>query len=485
MPYNHGIRIQENPTSIPTPVKTEAGVPVFFGTAPINLLADPSTAVNKLILCNTFAEAQEKLGYSDDYDSYTLCAAMDAMFKAFGVGPAVFVNVLDPSDADHTDTYTETITLVNKIGKGTSKGVLLGTTLSVTDSSDVALTIDTDYTVELDSDGYPVFNVTKAGVTGIKVSGKKLKASGVTDADVVGTYNSSTGVATGIQLTDRIYAELGVLPALLVAPGYSKSATVGLALSEKAGKVAGRFRCECVIDIDASASGAKVYSNVETVKNTNGFLNNNMILVWPMVKYAGKKMPYSAIYTAMTIYTDINNDQVPSLSPSNKPIKVSAVCDADGNDIFLDDDQANELNGIGVVTAVNHNGFRSWGNNTAIYPLSNDPKDRWINVRRFFSWWGNRFITDYLYKVDDNANYRLIESFVDSENVFANSLVSSGKCAGLRMEYKQEDNPIGNVLDGKVVFREYLAPYTPAEDILDILEYDPSMVEAALGGGEA
>ncbi len=53
------------------------------------------------------------------------------------------------------------------------------------------------------------------------------------------------------------------------------------------------------------------------------------------------------------------------------------------------------------------------------------------------------------------------------------------------MEYRQEDNQIDDVIDGKIVFREFLAPYNPAEDILDILEYDPSMVEAALGGGES
>lgn len=484
MPYNHGIRVKENPTSIPTPMRTEAGVPVFFGTAPINLISDPSSAVNKLILCNTFAEAKEKLGYSDDYADYTLCAAMDAMFKIFAVAPVIFVNVLDPSNANHVAAYTESITLSNKIGVGTSLGVLIGT-LSVTDSNDVALVLDTDYTVELNADGYPVFNVTKVGVTGIKVSGSKLAASGVTAAEVVGTYNSGTGVSTGIQLTDKIYPELGLVPSLLAAPGYSKTSTVGLALSEKAYKISGRFRCECVIDIDASSSGAKVYSGVQNVKETCGYVNSNMILCWPMVKYGDKKMPYSALYVAMATYLDITNDNVPNLSPSNKALYIQAVCDADGADIYLDDDQANELNGIGVVTAVNHNGFRSWGNNTAVYPLSTDPKDRWIGCRRFFSWFGNRFITTYLDKVDENMDYRLIESFVDSENIFGNSLVASGKCAGCRIEYSREDNKLSDVLEGKMVFREYLAPYTPAEDILDILEYDPSMIEAALGGGES
>ena len=85
-------------------------------------------------------------------------------------------------------------------------------------------------------------------------------------------------------------------------------------------------------------------------------------------------------------------------------------------------------------------------------------------------------------KVDSPANYRLIESIVDSENVRGNSLVSMGKCAGIRMVYSKEDNPINNVIDGRIAFRQYLAPYTPAEDILNVLEFDPSMLEAALGG---
>ncbi|MFR7629547.1 MAG: hypothetical protein ACLUZ6_02335 [Lachnospira eligens] len=85
-------------------------------------------------------------------------------------------------------------------------------------------------------------------------------------------------------------------------------------------------------------------------------------------------------------------------------------------------------------------------------------------------------------KVDDPGNYRLVESIVDSENVRGNSLVSQGKCAGAKIVYSKEDNPVGNIVNGNVVFRQYIAPYTPAEYILDILEFDPTMLEAALGG---
>ena len=481
MPYLHGIRIQENPTSVPTPVANEAGVPVVFGTAPINLAADPANAANKLFLCHTFAEAVEALGYSDDYDNYTLCQAMDAFFKAFGVGPVVFCNVLDPTKTAHKEAITSTsLSVSNGQAKINEVGVIASTLVLKNGNTD--LVKDTDYTLEFDDEGKVIITVIASGVTTITASGSKLKPSGVTASDVVGAINSGTGVYTGIQLVDKVYPQFSLTPSLLLAPGWSQNPTVGLALAEKCTDISGLFKAECVVDIDSSANGATKYSDVATVKANSGYAHEHMICLWPQVKYAGKKMAFSAIYAAMACYTDASNDSVPSVSPSNRAIRIGAAVLDDGTEVLLDQPQANELNGAGVVTALNLNGWKAWGNNTAAYPDTTDPKDRWIACRRFFSWWGNSFITTYMSKVDNPANYRLIESIVDSENVRANSLVSTGKCAGLRMVYSKDDNPIGNVIDGKIVFRQYLAPYTPAEDILNILEFDPSMIEAALGG---
>lgn len=482
MPYLHGIRIQENPTSVPTPVANEAGVPVVFGTAPINLAADPANATNKLFLCNTYAEAVEDLGYSEDYGSYTLCQAMDAFFKAFGVGPVVFCNVLDPTKAAHKEPITATsLTVTNGQAKINETGVIASSL--VLKNGSTALVKDTDYTIEFDEEGKCLITLIASGVTTITIdSGDKLKPSGVTASDVVGAVNSQTGVYTGIQLIDKVYPQFSLTPSLLLAPGWSHIPTVGLALAEKCDGISGLFKAECVVDIDSTATGATKYTDVAQKKLDSGYSQEHMICLWPQVKYAGKKMAFSAIYAAMACYTDANNDNVPSVSPSNRAIRIGAAVLDDGTEVLLDQPQANELNGVGVVTALNLNGWKAWGNNTAAYPDTTDPKDRWIACRRFFSWWGNSFITTYMEKVDNPANYRLIESIVDSENVRANSLVSTGKCAGLRMVYSKADNSIGNVIDGKIVFRQYLAPYTPAEDILNILEFDPSMIEAALGG---
>ena len=477
MAYMHGVRIQENPTSVSTPVSLETGAHVIFGTAPVNMAADPANATNKLFLCHTFAEAKAAVGYSADNKNYTLCQAMDAYFKAFGVGPIVICNVLDP--ATHKETYTETLTVTNGQAVSEAEGVLLAG-LAVM-AGDASMTLDTDYTVEFDGEGHLVITVIKDSVDSITLTGNKLDPSKVTAEDIIGAYDAETGKETGLELVRKVYPVLGIEPCLLLAPGWSHKTEVGLAMAEKCEEINGAFKCECVVDIDAAT--VTKYNDVETAKEEAGYISEHMIALWPMVKCMGKVMDYSAVYGAMIAHTDYQNGNVPSLSPSNHDLKITATVLADGTEVNLDFPQANELNGIGVVTALNMNGtFKAWGNNTAAYPTVTDPKDRWICCRRFFSWWGNSFIKTYLEKVDDPANFRLIESIVDSENVRGNSLVSQGKCAGIKMEYNKDDNPVANVLNGKIVFRQKLAPYTPAEDILNVLEFDPTMIEAALGG---
>ena len=37
-----------------------------------------------------------------------------------------------------------------------------------------------------------------------------------------------------------------------------------------------------------------------------------------------------------------------------------------------------------------------------------------------------------------------------------------------------------DLLDGKITFHQYITPFTPAEDIEDIIEFDPDALSAAL-----
>ena len=93
MPYQHGVRVLEQATGVTAPITGTAGLQVVFGTAPVNLAKNPTGVTNKPIIAYTWQEAVDQLGYSDDWNSYTLCQAMYASFKLFGVAPVIFVNV--------------------------------------------------------------------------------------------------------------------------------------------------------------------------------------------------------------------------------------------------------------------------------------------------------------------------------------------------------------------------------------------------------
>lgn len=98
-----------------------------------------------------------------------------------------------------------------------------------------------------------------------------------------------------------------------------------------------------------------------------------------------------------------------------------------------------------------------------------------------FNWQGNAFIQTYLSKVDDPMNKYLVESIVDSENIRC-AAFAPDKWAGAFIEYTAEDNSDIDILAGRMTFRQHIAPYTPAQEIVNILNYDVSMLQDALTG---
>lgn len=63
MAFFHGVKASEVPTSIVATVATDSGLPVVFGTAPVHLTEDPTAYVNKPVICYSWKEATQNLGY--------------------------------------------------------------------------------------------------------------------------------------------------------------------------------------------------------------------------------------------------------------------------------------------------------------------------------------------------------------------------------------------------------------------------------------
>ncbi len=506
MSYTHGVYINENSTAVIAPIISDSGVQFVVGTAPINMLADPSGAVNKPILVNSLSEAVTNFGYCKNFEKFTICQSVNASFNVYNVAPLVIVNVLDPEkhtvaispdDQQYSiDKKTEKITIAKE-------GIFLNS--FVVKGQDGAITYKegNDYTLTFDEYGYVVLTPVLAKDNGaifkqlekqeqegqeepkvqLAISYNRLDPSSVTYEDIIGGYDSVNGKYTGLQNIEQVYPKLGVVPGLIVIPGWSHIPEVGIAMMAKTEDINGCFKCMAVLDVDTdSITGAYSYQAVMDWKNKNSYTSENSIVCWPKVKIGDAQYWFSAVAAPLIAYTDANNDNIPYVSPSNKSFRITSTVLSDGSEVYLDQSQGNHLNGNGIVTAINLNGWRLWGNNTGIYPSSTDVKDRFIPVRRMFSWWGNSFILTYFQKVDDPMNTRLIESIVDTENIRANGYKARYQIADARIEFLADENPTTDLLNGKIRFHQYLTPFPPAETIIDTLEFDANALTTALGG---
>lgn len=484
MAIKHGVYVYEEDTALQVPQEASASVQVIVGTAPVNMVDDPSAVVNKPVLVTSATEAMKLLGYSDDFASYTLCQSMYLASNLFPVAPMVFINVLNP--ATHRKVLAAATYQVNQKQAVIDIVGVIVSDLVVTvpgDEDPVTLAKGTDYLTSFDDKGYCVITLLSDGAganaTSISASGYQLDPSAVTANDIVGGVNASTGAETGIEVIRQVFPLLGVVPGLILAPGWSHNAAVGGALIAKATLINGVFTAMALVDLDTST--CTKYTDTKTAKENAGYTSRFCSVLWPCLKIDTKIFAMSAVAAALTQYNDALHDGVPSRSNSNKLLGVTGLCLADGTEVILDQEQGNTVNGFGVTTAINMNGWRLWGNYTGAYPASGDAKDMWFSVRRMFSWQGNTFIQSYFSRVDDPMNRALIDAVVDSENIRASSFAPD-HWAGAHITYNAADNTEVDILSGKITFRQKIAPYTPAQEINNILSYDIEMLKAALGG---
>lgn len=502
MAYKHGIEVIEKATSVRSPLATRYGVQVVFGTAPVNLAKDPAATVNRPIKISTFEEAKEALGYSEDWESYTLCQSMYASFQLFQISPVIFVNVLDP-EKHCKELETRTYPVNNHQAVIEVTGVRLDTvTVSVTsDRSRVGkatvgqavtaespreLILGTDYLLDFNDLGFLTVTLLRSGsahdATEVTVKGKVLDPKMVKEEDIIGAYDVEHGTESGMEVLRQVYPKFGLVPAILLAPGWSKKPNIGAALQGKCLDINGAFKSICLLDLDTAKT--KTYTDCAAVKEDVGYEDPHSIVLWPEVIVSGKHMSYSAVYGAMMSYNTANNNDVPYLYPSNKDLNIEGVALSDGTEVYLDQVQAGDLNGEGVVTAFCDLTWKSYGNNTGCYPENTDPKDRWIGCRRMFDYVSNFFVVEYRNQLDSNMNPRTVDDMVNRFNIWGNSLTAAGMCAGLSAEYRKEDNTEEDVLAGHLKLRIYFAPYTPVEYIGATMEFDVATLESAMAKEE-
>lgn len=473
MTYKHGVGTSEIPTSIIPPATTTAGLPVVFGTAPVNLVSG-EVLVNKPVLAYSYSEAVQKLGYSDDFEKYTLCEFMSSHFALFNTGPVVLINVLDP--AVHKKPGTETLTITKGETVLKVPGILIPS-LVVKSADGTTSYPKEEYEVEFDEEGHLHIFTTIANE--IKVEFDQLDPDAVKPADIIGGV-SQDGTYKGLELINHVFPMFRLVPGLIVAPKFSTNVSVAAVMAAKAANINGSCKAQALVDIPTDT--VRDYSKVAAYKNDNNLTSRFQVVCWPKVSLDGKQYHMSTQAAGVMNVTDAANDGIPYKSPSNKDLKADSAVLSDGTEITLGQDQAAYLNGQGIVTALNFiGGWKLWGNRTAAYPGVTDPKDSFIAVRRMFNNEQNQLILTYWQKVDDPMNKKLIETVIDSKNIDLNGKAARGYILGGRVEFLEAENPITALIDGKVTFHMYLTPPVPAREIEFLVEFDVSYFKTLFG----
>lgn len=472
-----GVYVNELATAGITPRAAESGIPYVVGTAPVHTAKRPAKP-GVPVLCTGWTDAAERLGYSDDWEKYSLCEAMYNYFKLYNCQPVIFCNMLDVEKA-RQDAKTETYGVTNHRAVLPYEALLKGLTVKAGEGeSAVPLAVDEDYAAFYDENaGECVVELLETG-TAYEATSLAVEYAAIDSATV-----KAADIAEGISQVDACLNTVGVTPDLLLAPGWSHNPAIAALLGMKADSVSTLLKAKALVDIDCTSAGVTDPADLPAYKAKHGLTAPSQIACWPMAAKGGRRFHLSTQLAGLMATVDADNGGCPVESPANKPLKIDGCCLADGTEVNLTFEQVNQIAGHqGVVTALNF-GLSGWvakGNYMACYPQSADVKDQFIPVSRMFAYVGNTLVKTFWSKLDKGMKRRMVDDIVDAVNIWLLSQKGSEYILGGRIAYEAQENPLTDLLEGIIKFHIYFATPLPAQKIVFTLEFDLDYVTAAL-----
>jgi phage tail sheath protein FI len=477
MTYKHGVFGLQVPTIDTLPPSGVGTLPVYVGTAPIQQLSDYSNSINMPIMINSFEDAKAKIGYSDDWNTFTLCEAVYAHFKnsISPIGPIVVINVLDPA-IHKIAAAPASVVITNGVGYINDNVAVL---------SSVAITgkvNGTDYTVEYISDGRVKIKQITTLVSPSTVNYNKIDKTKVTNAEIIGAKDANEK-RTGITCLELVYQMFNMIPTILAAPGWSHIPAIKVELVSKARKLNGHWDLEVVADLECTTT--KTIAAAKAWKDTNLYNDVNLKICWPKAK-AGDKVYWLSTMTVVRMQqTDFNNKNVPYESPSNKQLGITGAILGDGTVINMDELQANDLNSKGITT-INFRGgiWVLWGPHNANYEYGTtvDPKNVFDASIRMMMYLTNSFQENYLADTDGPLNRSRVQTILNDSQTWLNSLISDGKMLYGNIAFNETSNPLSSVVEGDFVFDTQVTTTPTAKSLTFSVQYTTQGINTLFGG---
>lgn len=354
------------------------GTIVYIGTAPVHTVEGGADNVNVPILINNMAEARKYLGYSDDWAKYTLCEPMHVHLDNKGVGPLVFINVLDP--ATHKATAKGDVSLTPENGRITipsAEDIILDSVVIKASGTDGKTYVKgTDYSIAYNIDKKTIVaaELTSGalGTAALKVTYESVDATKVTSTDVIGS-SDGLGLNTGIFAVKNVYQLTGYIPSYLAAPGFSSIPAVHSAMYQNSVKINSHWDAYMFVDLPLNNGETPLtLDTARTYKAGNGYTKENETVYFPMaVGTDGNRYHLSVLAAANFQELLLNQDGVPYKTASNTDCSIiqKLYMGESNTDRLFDDYIINEkLNKYGIASAAYVGGrWCIWGAHSADY----------------------------------------------------------------------------------------------------------------------
>lgn len=271
-----------------------------------------------------------------------------------------------------------------------------------------------------------------------------------TQAKIIGALDVTTGQRSGTFAFLDARASVRVTPRILIAPGFSHVKAVAAALLERANKLAAVAIIDGPNTTDAAATAY-----------ANEFGSPRLYLIDPwVVTFDEVEMPASPYAAALMARSDekrgwwwsVSNQVIPNILRPARPIEWA----------FNDPEtQANYLNESKVATIIHEEGYRLWGNRSC----SDDPKWRFLSVRRTADVINESLLFNHLWAVDRPITKTYLEDVVEGVNAFLRHARMRGAIINGKCWVDKELNTPDQIMQGRVFFDFDFTSTYPAERI--------------------
>lgn len=460
--------------------------PLLVGTAPVNLIrgyADASIINTPVKLSNI--GGKNTIGYSDDWDSFTLCEVLKAFFDNDNgnIGPIYIINVLDPDTHRATEETTVSLTFTNGRAYIESDTIILDT-FALEDKVE-----GTDYALSYN------FSTGKLAITSADSSNKltgsitasyyDVDTTAVTDDDIIGTV-SDDGVYTGLQAGTLLYPKKNVITNLIGAPGWCDNQTVYEAFCEFAELINSHWFAFVFADIpleDSDSTAVDTIAKAVSWKSSNGFDNMYSKVFWPQANTSdGDIYHLSSLAMAEQLRTDLSHDGVPMETCSNKSIPVDAQYFGESaTNQGYDQNSANTLNANGITTLAAWGGeYVLWGPHTAAFVAGDDgnaesdvdPLAIFDTNMRMQEYILNQFQETWGSSVDAPMDKNMKDTILESEQQKLDALVTKGALIGSpTVEFLESENSTTSLMNGNFKWNILDTPTPPAKSMTAEVAY--------------